>query len=391
MADVNLQDLLNARAKAEGEQGTAALPPTEMTAEMAVAEVTKVERQIAELTPEERQRVEEIKNAIDLTDGQASITYGVSAQKNIAEFADTVLSSVRGKDSGEVGALLTDLVVKVKDFDEGKADSFVKKIPLLGNLVDKAEDKMVAYEKLSTQVENIEGRLDQARMGLLKDIVMFDTMFAKNLEYFKQLQLYIRAGEEKLLELQTVTLPKLREQAAQSTDPMAVQVVSDYENAVSRFEKKVHDLKISKTIAIQTAPQIRLIQNNDKVLVDKVQSTIYNVLPLWKSQLVIALGLQGQQKVLQLQQNISGATNELLKRNAAMLKTGSVEIAREAERSIVDVETVKKVNEDLIGTLEDTIKIQREGREKRQAAEAELVAIEDRLKHALLTMANRQG
>ena len=243
---------------------------------------------------------------------------------------------------------------------------------------------MAEYDKLSVQVDKIQGELDKARMVMLKDIVMFDTMYDKNVEYFKELQLYIRAGEEKIQELQTQTIPRLRQEAASSQNQMAVQLVSDFENAVSRFEKKVHDLKLSKTIAIQTAPQIRLIQNNDKVLVDKVQSAIFNTIPLWKSQIVIALGLSRQQKVLQMQREITNTTNELLRRNAEMLKQSTLETARETERGIVDIETVKKVNDDLISTIEETIKIQQEGRQKRKAAEAELVQIEDRLKQTLL-------
>ena len=243
---------------------------------------------------------------------------------------------------------------------------------------------MAEYDKLSVQIDKIQGELDKARMSMMKDIVMFDTMYQRNLEYFKELQLYIKAGEEKILELQQHTIPKLRMEAVNSQNQMAVQVVSDFENAVSRFEKKVHDLKLSKTIAIQTAPQIRLIQNNDKVLVDKVQSAIYNTIPLWKSQIVIALGLSRQQKVLQMQREVTDTTNELLRRNAEMLKQNTIETARETERGIVDLETVKKVNEDLISTIEETIKIQKDGRERRKLAEAELVQIEDKLKQTLL-------
>ena len=276
--------------------------------------------------------------------------------------------------------------MKVKGFEvDGSSNgSFIKKIPILGSLVGKAQNMMAEYDKLSVQVDKIQGELDKARMVMLKDIVMFDTMYDKNVEYFKELQLYIRAGEEKIQELQTQTIPRLRQEAANSQNQMAVQLVSDFENAVSRFEKKVHDLKLSKTIAIQTAPQIRLIQNNDKVLVDKVQSAIFNTIPLWKSQIVIALGLSRQQKVLQMQREITNTTNELLRRNAEMLKQSTLETARETERGIVDIETVKKVNDDLISTIEETIKIQQEGRQKRKAAEAELVQIEDRLKQTLL-------
>lgn len=380
MATVNLDDLLQAKHKTA--QATSPTVPPEQ-------EIKEVTQQTEALTPEEQQQVATIRDGIDLMDSQTSIQFGAQAQRDIAEFSDSILSNIRSKDSGYVGDLLSSLVVKVKGFDASDDGSFLKKIPLIGALVSSAEHKIAAYDKVSVQVDKIQGELDKARTTMLKDIVMFDTMYDKNLEYFKTLQLYIVAGEEKLHELQTVTIPQLRAQAAQSQDPMAVQVVSDFENAVSRFEKKVHDLKLSKTIAIQTAPQIRLIQNNDKVLVDKVQSAIYNTIPLWKSQMVIALGLSRQQQVLQMQRDITDTTNALLQKNAEMLKQNTVETARENERGIVDIETLKKVNGDLISTIEETIKIQQEGRAKRQAAEAELATIEDQLKKTLLAHMQR--
>ena len=381
MADISLDDLLKAKEREFNAQTQIQIQTVEPSKEIA-----KVTQQTELISPEDRKRIDEIKNAIDLTDSQASVQYGVNAQRNIAEFSDTILNNIRSKDSGYVGELLSNLVVKVKGFEvDGSSNgSFIKKIPILGSLVGKAQNMMAEYDKLSVQVDKIQGELDKARMVMLKDIVMFDTMYDKNVEYFKELQLYIRAGEEKIQELQTQTIPRLRQEAANSQNQMAVQLVSDFENAVSRFEKKVHDLKLSKTIAIQTAPQIRLIQNNDKVLVDKVQSAIFNTIPLWKSQIVIALGLSRQQKVLQMQREITNTTNELLRRNAEMLKQSTLETARETERGIVDIETVKKVNDDLISTIEETIKIQQEGRQKRKAAEAELVQIEDRLKQTLL-------
>lgn len=381
MADISLDDLLKAKEREFNAQTQTQIQTVEPSKEIA-----KVTQQTELISPEDRKRIDEIKNAIDLTDSQASVQYGVNAQRNIAEFSDTILNNIRSKDSGYVGELLSNLVVKVKGFEvDGSSNgSFIKKIPILGSLVGKAQNMMAEYDKLSVQVDKIQAELDKARMVMLKDIVMFDTMYDKNVEYFKELQLYIRAGEEKIQELQTQTIPRLRQEAANSQNQMAVQLVSDFENAVSRFEKKVHDLKLSKTIAIQTAPQIRLIQNNDKVLVDKVQSAIFNTIPLWKSQIVIALGLSRQQKVLQMQREITNTTNELLRRNAEMLKQSTLETARETERGIVDIETVKKVNDDLISTIEETIKIQQEGRQKRKAAEAELVQIEDRLKQTLL-------
>lgn len=356
-------------------------------------ELEHITQTVEELTPAERAEVEKIKEGIDLTNSAAIIDFGTAAQKNIADFSDNILCNVRAKDSGYVGELLGELLTNVKGFEpESSGRGFLKKLPLVGHLVGKVETVMQGYEKVSVQVEKVKTSLQKARMLMMKDVMTLDTLFAKNLEYFKTLELYIRAGEEKMQEMREVTLPKLRAQAAASSDPMAAQVVSDFESFVERFEKKVHDLKISKTISIQTAPQIRLIQHNDKVLIDRVQSAIYNSIPLWKNQMVIALGLANQKKVLEMQHSVNEMTNDLLKKNAEMLKIGTIETAKENERSIVDIETVRKVNDDLVTTIEETLKIQQEGRAKRRAAEAELVELESRLKKALeSTLDGRNG
>lgn len=352
-------------------------------------ELERITQTVEELTPVERAEVEKIKEGIDLTDSAVIINFGTAAQKNIADFSDNILCNVRAKDSGYVGELLGELLTNVKSFEpESSGRGFLKKLPLVGHLVGKVETVMQGYEKVSVQVEKVKTSLQKARMLMMKDVTMLDTLFAKNLEYFKMLELYIRAGEEKMQEMREVTLPKLRAQAAASSDPMAAQVVSDFESFVERFEKKVHDLKISKTISIQTAPQIRLIQHNDKVLIDRVQSAIYNSIPLWKNQMVIALGLANQKKVLEVQHSVNEMTNGLLRKNAEMLKIGTIETAKESERSIVDIETVRKVNDDLVTTIEETLKIQQEGRAKRRAAEAELVELEGRLKKALESTLN---
>ncbi len=378
MADINLEDLMRNRQRETGE-AAGALAEVEPAA---VAE--RFTRQVETLTPEERRQVDTIKENIDLMDSTTPLSFGAAAQKDIASFSDSILSSVRTKDGGDVGQLLGELVTKVKGFEPTEEKSFFSKLPIIGSLRDKAENLMEGYTKLSTQVDRIQAALEKSKMRMMKDVAMFDGLYEKNLAYFKSLQLYIQAGEEKLQEMKSVTLPKLRQQAAESNDPMAVQVVNDFENSVERFEKKVHDLKISKTIAIQTAPQIRLIQNNDKVLVDRVQTAIYNTIPLWKNQMVIALGLQRQQQVLGMQRAVNDTTNELLKRNAELLKQNTIETAKENERSIVDIGTVQKVNDDLITTIEETLRIQQEGRARRQAAEQELAQIEERLKQTLL-------
>lgn len=350
------------------------------------ASVEAVRAQVEELSPEQRVRVEEVKNSIDLIDSQAVLQYGVGAQRNISSFSDNILTQVRSKDSGYVGELMSDLVLKVKEVDvDGLDEGFLDKLPFLKNASRAVKKFMQRYEKLEVQIDRIEQQLDQARMQMLKDITMFDGLYEKNLEYFRELQIYIAAGEEKLKELQEITLPQLRAEATAKGDAMSAQVVRDFEDTVNRFEKKIHDLKLSKAVAIQTAPQIRLIQNNDKMLVDKIQTAILSTIPLWKSQIVIALGLHRQESVLKMQRSVSDATNTLLTKNAELLRQNSTEVARESERGIVDLETLKKVNADLISTIEETIKIQQEGRAARQNAETELLSIEQKLKEALLT------
>ena len=338
------------------------------------------------LTPAERKKVDSIKESLDLTDSQACLQFGTAAQRDISEFADHILAQVRLKDSGYVGELLSQLVTEIKEVDvssPGDDKGILGKLSFFKSAKNKVEKLAARYEALKVQVDKIEAKLDSAKMEMLKDIGMFDMMYEKNLEYFRNLTLYIAAGEEKIGELRTENLPRLRQEASLSGDPMAAQLVHDFEENVNRFEKKLHDLKLSRTIAIQTAPQIKLIQNNDKLLVDKIQTATLNTIPIWKSQIVIALGLGKQQKVLRLNQEISETTNELLKRNSQLLRTNTAETAQESERSVVDLETLKKTNEDLIATIQETLRIQQEGRKKRQEAEGELAKLEDQLKQIL--------
>ncbi len=373
MANISLEDLMKNRQANTGLAETA-------------GEETPEAAKTRQLTEEERKKVDSIKNGLNVMDSQACIQFGTPAQRNISDFADSILNTVRSKDSGYVGELLQSLVSDIRDADfsaGGDDEGILDKIPLFSSAKKKLEKMMMRYEKLEVQIDQIEGKLDQAKMEMLKDIGMFDMMYEKNLEYFQELNLYITAGEERIRELREQDIPGLKAQAAASPDPMAAQLVHDFEENVNRFEKKVHDLKLSRTIAIQTAPQIRLIQNNDKLLVDKIQTAVLNTIPIWKSQIVIALGLGKQQKVLKLNQEISETTNELLKRNSEMLKTNTIETAKEAERSVVDMETLKKTNENLIAAIEETLSIQKEGREKRQAAEAELNRLEGELKDVL--------
>lgn len=338
------------------------------------------------LTPQERQRVDEIKKEIDFLDPQTDVQYGVGAQRNIADFSQRILGQVRTKDSGTAGELLLELSEKVRNSDVAKIgnnEGILDKIPFLKSAKDRIRRFQAQYETLEVQVDRIEGELEKARMEMLKDINMFETLYQKNLEYFRELECYITAGEEKVAEVRQETLPGLRQEAAESGDPMAAQVLRDFEDTVNRFEKKLHDMKLSRTIAIQTAPQIKMIQNNDKMLVDKIQTAVLNTIPVWKSQVVIALGLYRQQKTLQMQREITDTTNQLLEKNAELLKTNTLETAKESERGIADIATLKKVNDDMIRTIEETLRIQREGSVKRHEAEKELARLEADMKRAL--------
>ena len=378
-SEITLDALTKRKAEAQSPQVETAPTP---------AQADAVRRAVEALTPEERAKAEEIKNGIDLMDSQTAILYGVGAQRNLAEFSDNILANVRNKDTGYVGDLMGELVEKVRDVGVDEAEGGVlDKLPFLRSAARAVRRLLARYEKIEVQIDRIQRDLEEARMQMLKDIAMFDGLYEKNLEYFRGLQVYIVAGEEKLRETREETLPRLRAEAQGKGDPMSAQVVRDFEDTVDRFEKKLHDLKLSKAIAIQTAPQIRLIQNNDKLLVDKIQTAILSTIPLWKGQIVIALGLARQQSALQMQRSVTDTTNELLQKNAELLKQNSLDVARESERGIVDLETLKKVNDDLISTIEETIQIQREGRAARQSAEAELAGIEQKLKDALLTAA----
>lgn len=346
-----------------------------------------IEEKVETLTPQEREKVDKIKSEINLTDSALSIEYGVGAQKTLSEFSGSILANVRNKDSGEIGNLLTDLMGEIKslEIDElGEKKGFFANLPFVKGVEKKMDNILRQYDTVENSIDKIELQLETARTGLVKDIAIFDQLYEKNLEYFKDLQFYILAGEEVVEETRNEVLPRLRQEAIDSGEQMDAQLVKDFEDTLNRFEKKVHDLKLSKTMAIQSAPQIRLIQNNDKLLVDKIQTAILNTIPLWKSQVVIALGLHNQQQALELQREVSNTTNELLRRNSELLKDNTKAVLEESERGIIDLETLQKVNEDLITTIEDGINIQREGRQKRLLAEQELLRLENNLKETLM-------
>ena len=346
-----------------------------------------IEVKVEQLSPEEREKVDAIKKGINLMDSKLSLEYGVNAQRGLAEFSDTILTNVRTKDTGEVGILMVDLMDKVNGLEidslEEKKGIF-SNLPFVTDLQTKINRMMGKYEVVEVQIDKIEMQLDNARTELVKDVAIFDKLYEKNFEYFKDLQAYIIAGEEALEETRNGVIPKLRKEAEESGDQMDAQLVKDFEDTLLRFEKKIYDLKLSKTMAIQTAPQIKLIQNNDKLLVDKIQTAILNTIPLWKGQMVIALGLSRQQNALKMQREVTNTTNELLKKNSELLKQNTTGVLKESERGIIDIETLQKVNEDLITTIEEGIKIQQEGREKRAKAEIELANLEKKLKETLL-------
>lgn len=349
----------------------------------------KEEVTLSDFSNEEQEKIRNIADQINIEDSQGVMVYGVGAQRDISQFADSILSEVRAKDSGYVGEVLTELVINVKELKVDSLNSggdFLSKIPIIGGLVDRIKRFIAQYEKLNVKIETIVEELDKARMNLLKDITMLDNMYEKNLEYLKTLDMYVMAGQLKIKELQEKVLPELKKQAEESRDPADVQHYQDVANAANRFEKKVHDLQLSRMIAIQTGPQIRMIQNGNSTLVEKIQNSILTTIPLWKNQVVIAITIFRQKKALKLQKEITDTTNDLLKKNAAMMKQGAVEVAKESERGIVEIDTLKKVNQDLISTIEETIKIQQEGRQKRAAAEKELVKMEKDLKDKLVSL-----
>ncbi|MDY4414832.1 MAG: toxic anion resistance protein [Ruminococcus sp.] len=372
MSEINLAMLANARVQKQENPKQEELP----------SEIAQTE-----YTPEERKRIDEIKTSIDFMDTQTTVQYGIGVQRNMTEFADSILQNVRSKDGGQAGELLSELVVEIKSLDTGQfTDDIFSKIPVLKNATRSIKKLKERFSKAEVQIDRIEAELEKERMNMLRDIGVFDMMYQENIKCFRELELYIVAGRERIAEIREETLPKLRSEATASGNPMDAQLVSDFEDTVDRFEKKIYDLELSRTISIQSAPQIKLIQNNDCVLVDKIQTAVLNTIPIWKSQFIIAMGLSNQQKVLKMQREITNTTNEMLIKNAELLKSNTIETANEANRGIVDLETLQKVNQNLISTIEETIKIQKSGREKRKTAETELTRIENELKQKLLQM-----
>ncbi len=340
-----------------------------------------------ELTKEEKKIIDDFVAKMELDSTTDVLSYGKSAQTEIAKFSDSVLENVKTKSTGEVGDLLSNLVVEIKEFDAMSDIKDPKGILAAFTSVKKRIQKLMAkYNKVNTNIDKIETSLENHKVTLLKDIAIFDDMYEKNLESFKLISLYIIAGEKKLEELKTKTLPELQAQAKKTGDEMDVQKANDLEALINRFEKKLYDLKTTRLISIQMAPQIRLIQNNDSELVEKIESSITNTIPLWKNQIVIALGLANSKSALKAQQKVSELTNDMLKQNSENLKQGTIDIAKESEKAIVDIETLKKTNKDIIDTLTAVIQIHEEGSKKRLEAEKELNVLEKELKDKLINM-----
>ena len=335
------------------------------------------------LTPEEQKMVDDFAAQIDLTNTQMVMQYGAGSQKKIADFSETALSSVRTKDMGEIGDLLTNVVAELKNFDEEEEKGFL-------GLFKKSSNKLATmkakYDKAEANINKICEAMENHQITLLKDIATLDKMYELNLNYFKELSMYILAGKQKLEHAKNVELPALLAKAEQSGLPEDTQKAKDFAEMCNRFEKKIYDLELSRTVSLQMAPQIRLIQNNDTVMSDKIQSTLVNTIPLWKSQMVIAIGVSHATDAAAAQREVSDMTNALLKKNADQLKMATIETAKESERGIVDIETHQATNQTLISTLDEVMKIQEEGRMKRAAAEAELQKIEAEMRQKLLEM-----
>ena len=344
-------------------------------------------KELAELSAEEQETVNEYVNNIDINDSQMVLQYGAGVQKEIASFSEAALGNVRNKELDEIGELLTGVVTELKDFD-----AVEEKGGFLG-LFKKAGNRMTAikakYDKAEKNINNIVKVMEGHQVTLMKDIAMLDQMYETNQKYFKELSLYIVAGKEKLKEARDVELPKLLAKAEETGLPEDAQAAKDYASMVERFEKKVYDLELTRNISLQMAPQIRLIQSNDTVMTEKIQSTLLNTIPLWKSQMVIAIGLDHSQDAARAQREVTDATNELLKKNAEALKMASIETAKESERGIVDIETLTQTNQTLIETFDEVMKIQAEGRTKRAEAEVELQRIENEMKAKLIEVSSQ--
>lgn len=335
------------------------------------------------LTPEEQKMVDNFASQIDITNTQMVMQYGAGSQKKIADFSENALNNVRTKDMGEIGQMLAGVVAELKDFDEEEEKGILGFFKKSGN---KLENMKVKYDKAEANINRICKVMENHQVTLLKDAAMLDKMYELNLNYFKELSMYILAGKQKLEQARTQELASLLKKAERSGLPEDTQAANDYASMCERFEKKIYDLELTRTISMQMAPQIRLIQSNDTAMSEKIQSTLVNTIPLWKSQMVIAIGLNHSSEAAKAQREVTDMTNALLKKNAEALKTATIETARESERGIVDIETLTATNKTLISTLDEVMKIQEDGRAKRRNAEQELGRIEEEMRQKLLAV-----
>lgn len=347
-------------------------------------QVVEEVKESVRLSSEEQRQVDEFASKIDLTNSQLIIQYGAGSQKKIADFSETALSNVKSKDLGEVGEMLSDVVVQLKEFEsveeeKGLFGFFKKSTNKMSNLKAK-------YDKVEGNIKNICKSLEMHQITLLKDVAMLDKLYELNLNYYKELSMYILAGKQKLEHAKTVELKELLDKASASGLPEDTQAARDFSQMINRFEKKIYDLELTQNIALQMAPQIRLIQNNDTEMSDKIQSTLVNTIPLWKSQMVIAIGVNHSTQAAKAQREVTDMTNELLRKNAESLKMATIDTARESERGIVDIETLKSTNQTLISTLDEVLKIQEDGRQKRKQAEVELQNIENEMRTKIFEM-----
>lgn len=377
LKDLEVTPTLTFEPFAEEKQTPAAAQKEQAVAEQKVFDEST-------LTPEERRMVDDFASKIELTNSQMILQYGAGAQKKMADFSETALNNVKTKDLGEIGEMLSSVVTELKSFeDEEESKGF---FGLFKKGTDRLNSMKAKYAKAETNVNRITNILQEHQVQLLKDIAMLDKMYELNKTYFKELSMYILAGKKKLAQIQSEELPKLVQKAAETGLPEDAQAANDLSSLCNRFEKKLHDLELTRMISIQTAPQIRLVQNSDTLMSEKIQSTIVNTIPLWKSQMVLALGVNHSEQAAKAQREVTDMTNELLRKNAATLKMASIESAKESERGIVDIETLKMTNESLITTLDEVMRIQTEGHQKRMEAEAELNRIEGELKAKLLQL-----
>lgn len=357
--------------------------PTAPAPEAEKKEVEPVKVDESMLTEQEKKAVDDFAKKIDIKDTNVVLNYGVAAQKSVATFSENALSSVRNKDLGEVGETLSNLVVEVKGFGQEEKKGFAG---LFRKQKDKLELMRAQYGKAETSVNRIVSELEKHQVTLMKDIAMLDQMYELNLKYYKELTMYIIAGKKRLAEVRSGELEELRKKAEASGLAEDAQAYNDYAQKCERFEKKLHDLELTRMVSLQMGPQTRLLQNNDTLMVEKIQSSLVNTIPLWKSQMVLALGMEHSRQATAAQSAVAQTTNELLKKNADMLKMGTIATAKEAERSIVDIETLQHTNEQLVSTLDEVVNIQREGAQKRKEAEVELGRIEGELKQKLMEL-----